>query len=481
MVGIRRAAWAAGAIVVLLGVALPAAARNLYVNHETGSDTASGSRERPLATIRRAIELAQPGDTVYLVPTAAPYRQTLELLNARGEPGKPITIDGQGATLTGADPLDPSHWREVEPGLWRCDDLYQRTDHGRYTRDSDIDAVAMRYFMVFDGVPQRMGRVSKGPSQPFKAPADLDEGEWTFQRDGLVFYIRTAPGKRLEDYRIELPLRSNGVAIYGERCEHLVVRNLTLKHVYNDGVNLHGTTRDIRLQNLAAIECGDDGISAHDDCEVIVDGFASIGNATGLCHTNDSRTTNSRLYIRGSLGYDVYVLNNSRHTIRDSLILASAPRPLFVGGNADERCTLTLENTAIVRDGPAGDYIRLYPDAEVHAVNCTFIGFPIIANARAVRLERCAVGGEPAPYLQVLAPTRWEARDNLYGLARMRFDQTTFTPEDAAAYAQAHEPEGRSRWGRVKLVEGQLLLDGEPAPPEIGAAHAELPAAPVMR
>src|SRR6478672_7520933 len=68
-------------------------------------------------TIAAAIKLAQPGDTIHLQPVV--YRDYAGFYGKKGEPGKPITLNGHGATLEGSDPIDPATWTQVSPGLFK--------------------------------------------------------------------------------------------------------------------------------------------------------------------------------------------------------------------------------------------------------------------------------------------------------------------------------------------------------------------------
>ena len=202
----------------------------------------------PVRSIARAIQLAQPGDTVDLASVDQPYKESAVFTNRSGEPGRPIVLDGHGATLSGCEPLKIADWKMVAPGRYRT------------TRLPNKSSQVSRFYFLFDGVPNHMGRSSKGVHAPFKKPDDLKPGEWTFVQTEGAYYIQIDPARKLADCRIEVPVRLNGVQISG-KCSHLVIRNLTATHVYNDGYNIHGTTRDISFENITAIECGDDGLA----------------------------------------------------------------------------------------------------------------------------------------------------------------------------------------------------------------------------
>ncbi|MFM9961519.1 MAG: DUF1565 domain-containing protein [Planctomycetaceae bacterium] len=88
-----------------MSLVLPSAvgASDLHVDPLAGDDAHDGAA-RPVKTIARAIRLAQPGDTIHLRPVT--YRDWAGFFDKSGEPGKPITLEGHGATLDGSDPLD---------------------------------------------------------------------------------------------------------------------------------------------------------------------------------------------------------------------------------------------------------------------------------------------------------------------------------------------------------------------------------------
>src|SRR6185437_8998714 len=101
----------------------PSAGRNIYVDALQGDDRADGLAARrhgssgPIRSLRAAVKMTRPGGTIHLTPQREPYRDIAVFHNVHGEPGKPITLDGHGATITGADPLNPDDWQEVSSGL----------------------------------------------------------------------------------------------------------------------------------------------------------------------------------------------------------------------------------------------------------------------------------------------------------------------------------------------------------------------------
>jgi len=146
-------------------------AADYYVDPAVGDDHANGLAAKaggtngPVKTIARAVKAAQPGDTVHLA--TAVFKESAVFHNRAGEPGKPITLDGHGATLDGSDALNPADWPEVSPGLFRNDNLL-RLD----------DAVLQRWFFLWDGKMNHMGRTSKGlrPDHVGTMVLDIERG-----------------------------------------------------------------------------------------------------------------------------------------------------------------------------------------------------------------------------------------------------------------------------------------------------------------
>ena len=330
------------AAVALLLAAIPCLARDIHV----GVD---------VKTIAAAIRLAQPGDTIHLQPIV--YRDFAGFFAKKGEPGKPITLDGHGATLEGSDPLDPKKWTEVSPGLFEAKELLPRLDEG----------VIQRWFFLWDGKMNHMGRTSKGKKTAFKQASDLQAGEWTFVRDRArdqaatsqifgSFFIRLPAGQHLGQARISVPVRSGGVGLGGANA-HLVIRNITATHCYNDGFNIHGDCRDVVFENIRAIECGDDGISAHESAEYRVDGFVSVGNSTGITDTGRSRTNYRHVFVADNLAFDLYFLNAGRYALSDAVVISSSEHALHVAGGKGQQSELRLGNVLIRREGPKGSAV----------------------------------------------------------------------------------------------------------------------------
>ena len=359
--------------------ALCACARDIHV----GTD---------VKTIAAAIKLAQPGDTVHLQPII--YHDFAGFFAKQGEPGKPVTLDGHGATIECADPLDPEKWKEVAPGVFANDNLL-RLD----------DAVLMRWFFLWNGKMNHMNRTSKGHKAPFKKLEELQPGEWTFIEDKSrekppskqifgTFYVKIPAGQKLADAHICAPMRSAGVQLSGANA-HLVIKNITSTHPYNDGFNIHGDCRDVVFENIRAIECGDDGISAHEAAEYRVDGLVSIGNSTGIADTVKAHTSYNHVFIAGIHAIDLLFIMDGTYKVENAVILSSSEHPLTLGAGTGEHGTLQLTNVLIRRLGKPVP-LQVQKDATLHAQRLTVENTDVSAHGTAT-FEDCLINGKAKP------------------------------------------------------------------------------------
>ncbi|MEP6670021.1 MAG: hypothetical protein ABJF10_12755 [Chthoniobacter sp.] len=372
-------------------------ATDYYVDPVSGDDHANGFATKadgtngPVKTIARAVKAALPGDTVHLA--TAVYKESAVFHNRTGEPGKPITLDGHGATLDGSDALNPADWPEVSPGLFRNDNLL-RLD----------DAVLQRWFFLWDGKMNHMGRTSKGLRPDLKKVEELQPGEWTFVKDDArsvpksaqifgSFYVKLPPGQELADAHIAAPMRSAGIQISGTN-HWITIRNVNATHVYNDGYNIHGSCRDVVFEHIGAFECGDDGISAHDDCRYVVDGLVSIGNSTGIADTVDSVTEYDHVFIKDCLGVDLLFVGTNRHVIRNGIVLSHAHTPLSLSGTDPGTCSLLLDNVFIRREAEPAE-ARVSKGGALDLQHVTLLGCHLVAADGKVTMDDTVIGLAP--------------------------------------------------------------------------------------
>jgi len=425
--------------------------REFYVNNETGDDKASGlTPDKAVRTLARGVSLLRPGDTLHLAVTSKPYRESLRLGDDfGGVPGKPIVIAGHGATLTGCDPLRLDGWVEAgNPGLYKSAKFLSELEE--FTDESKL----MRIYFLFDGVMQHMGRYAKGKRAHFKSVAALQPGEWTYVESEKSFYLKV--DGNLADAKVEAPYRRNGVAFRSPKVAitHLVIKDLIVCHVLNDGYNLHGTTKDVLLKNIAAYECGDDGISPHDTCEVTIDGYWGVGNSTGMANGNLSVTRASNVHLEGNVGHQFMTGHAPLTELSNAIIIATpGTHPVNVTNSQDTR---TIFDNVLI-SSPKEQKVLNVPNSTFEGRRVTAVG-PSWENAGKIRLSESVVGGDSVTCLE---GGTWEGSKNVFHAA--------MTP-----------PTGDTNPAKQSVTSKALTTGGQPFPGAgANAAEFRIPPQPV--
>jgi hypothetical protein len=395
-------------------VPLQLTAAEYYVS-QTGDDAKGGSQAAPFKTILHAVKAAGAGDTVHLVPGDQPWRESVVFnthptwYHKGGEPGKPLTIDGHGSWISGADICPSKDWKKEGDGVWTHSGMAYSgfmVIEGRLENQvSDID-VTEPGELCYQGWANRLYyrvRDNRSPmptielGQPDGSILTIEPKDWQYAgRPGFNRYCgstpkpadikpptwlkidgkesklacareRLAPGKftiadktlyfrppeeKLPgEMSIEAVVRENGVALGGS-TSHVVIRNFNVRHVYNDGYNIHGGCKKIVFNNCNAEDCGDEGFSSHDNCETLLDGAIFLRCDNGLNNVNHSVSVTRNIIIANcrSLGYQGQ--EQSLHEV-ENLILIDNPGqiscPNFTGRN------ILIVNTPT---GPAGTAIN---------------------------------------------------------------------------------------------------------------------------
>jgi len=341
--------------------------KTIFVNNVSGNDSFAGdSQNAPFRTIAQAVRRVTPGDTIRLTHTGVMYKESLVLHDVRGKKDARIVVEGNGAVISGTEDVDLNEWEEISPGLFKNDGIYADR---RFNMD-----VINRYFFLFDGKINRMNRCLKGKNVPFKKPEDLEENEWTFLENEKAFYIRLNTSEKAT--YIEMPVRSNGVAITGS-TQYVTIKNLTCKNLYNDGFGITHSAREIRFYEIKSLYCGDDGISAHADCEFSVNGFLSEGNGTGICDTGNSKTSYDNVTIKDCVGFDLFFLNErsggAEHVIVNSIIYTNANSGVvFSTERADGSINIRMQNVVVNNSSKSGRGFRTLGKTYVEMKDCVF-------------------------------------------------------------------------------------------------------------
>ena len=287
-------AWGYGSLVT-------AADWFVHASAEIGDDEAAGSRDKPLATIQRAVTLATAGDTIHLIPEGALFRQTV-LLNT-GDDG--LTIEGNHCVLSGADILGDDDWEEAGDGLWK-----KRVAVPRWNR----------FFLIVDGRPQTMNRTpATRDGTPFPAEDDLQYGEFRFdaiEGDETMGWLTVKAD--VKSTLLEWGARPNGLAT-GGKLRGLVVRRLKARHCLNDGFNIHGDARELVFEQIEGFENFDEGFSAHDTCEAVIRDSRFFVGDHAIADVNSAETRYERCFFGSAVNCSV-LFQGGIHSLVDCVI-----------------------------------------------------------------------------------------------------------------------------------------------------------------
>ncbi|QDU76761.1 hypothetical protein Pan97_38180 [Bremerella volcania] len=355
---------------LLLGSSASAAAQ-LHVNPPLGNDTNVGSQEAPLKTLQAAINKAVDGDVIHLHPRGAVYRQSGHFRAKSG-----ITIEGNGVTLDGADPLPATGWEELETGLYR-----------RKLPRTPLD----RHLLIFDGRMERMGRTQSANSPEFPPASKLMPGQFCFERiDEKSGWLVV----RGDVSQLEWSTRVNGIATSGE-CQRLVVRNLRTRNFLNDGFNVHGDCRALVFQNIAGFDCFDEGFSAHESAQCTIDRSAFFGNENGVADVNQAETIYRNCRFYGNVNVDVLLIGR-KHALVDCQIINSTSASALVAGprSGEESFVLHLERVSIQTKGKQQPARVRLDGGDVMFQECRFVDVELNTTGAKVRGE---VPAEKAP------------------------------------------------------------------------------------
>jgi hypothetical protein len=371
-----------------------AQAADIYVNNQTGRDGHPGTKDQPLAAANRALRMAQPGDTIHLLPPGAVYRETLNLSNKSG-----LVIEGNGCTMSGADPLpdDPAAWESVGEDLFR-----------RQVRANNEN----RYILVKDGKGQRMGR-NKFRREPLAAqfpPLDrLQPGE---------FRVEPIPGERSAWLyvkgslaNLEWSVRQQGV-MTGGHVRDITIKNLNARHALNDGFNLHADAQNVTLIHVDGSENYDNGISPHGACSMTVEDGVFRDNGTPDWAQGDATHTVYRRCVAGGSGHQwEVVFAGGVHRVEDSTIHLSGNELWFVkwpirafalneiklaGKDPDIQPEYTVVRTQVRGDAEKKGLVKIGAGVTLTLEECTFTNVTFDVDPAAVlRIQGGTADGQP--------------------------------------------------------------------------------------
>jgi len=289
----------------------------VYVDAEQGDDANSGaSSEQAFKTLKRATGALAPSGTLHLIARATPFREQLHL-DFGGTGDAPLVVEGNGATIDLGTDITKGPWvRAGEEWIF----MGQGRPHTRPIQASPI---------FVDNDPVWVHH----ESEP-KNPAD---GGVRMTEDGK-FAVTFPPGKSPENCRVTLTSADGESAVFLNKGDFIIVRNLTARFPDNDGFNVHGSGKGIVFENVRALNCGDQGISSHSTTEVSIRGAEvafSGSRAGGIADVNESITSYENVLLHHNRVGGLH-LKGGHHTVDRLIVFANKTDALPLAGSIIE-------------------------------------------------------------------------------------------------------------------------------------------------
>jgi hypothetical protein len=226
----------------------------IYVDSRLGDDrydgrspTPNGETSGPVQSLRAAVRRVNTGDSIELAKDGATYYGSLTLFGPRnsGSSLRSFTINGNGATLSGARPVPSGTWQRVSRDVWRVTPVRKAF-----------------YQLVLDGVAVTEAKCDRSA----KSLPAIPSGHWCAWR-GAVYYHATAG---VDPNTLSLSLADEEVGITLTDVDDVVIRDLTLQHFRLDGINAHDRSGGVELINVTLQANGRAGLAVGGTSRVVV-------------------------------------------------------------------------------------------------------------------------------------------------------------------------------------------------------------------
>jgi hypothetical protein len=264
-------------------------------------------------TLAQAAAKARPGDTIWLAPNSGPYRQILHITTS-GTATAPITVEGNDNEITGFEPL-----------------VFQRNPQGSWTAPLPGQTGNPSIGAVLRHKGERARPLPDGHS--FVDTQLRPLAEWSEAQQLLVLSDRSEPAA----LGWEISTRPAAVVILNVSHQHY--KNLRATGALNDGFNLHGKGSDLLFDHVTGAYNLDEGFSAHDQIECVIQNSAFHDNDNGIFNVHDSRTVARGLRVWDNLGIGIGISQGTLE-LTDSIIWRNGLRQL----TARAKAKLTLDH-----------------------------------------------------------------------------------------------------------------------------------------
>ncbi len=435
------------AAALLLSAVFAIAQNVIFVDAARGDDQQDGlSPQTALRSIAAAMAKVQPGDTVSL--GAGQYFYESMVFVRGGTPWRPITIEGNGATISGLAPVPADQWQD------RGDGLFFQPDGTRVG--------ALEPYLI-DGDGRRL--------EGSRKPEELKVGQACWPAKGI--YLRCAPGVTPAQLGLRGTYRPCGVTM--TNISYVTIRNLNAEFFANDGFNMHGYCRGLHYENICGRHNGDDGFSNHEDVAAVVRGGHFHHNNYGIQDISVARSLYQGVLVEHNhrAGADFW---GGFRSMEDSLVRDNAGGQVVIrstlvataGYEPDDPMaagTLFLKNV-VISGGPQG--LVVMSNARATVQRCSIldaaIGASVLSGA-ALHLFHSLIRHPEGGHALLLQGGTLRANGNAYHPGAFRINDQDFPPTAFADFQSACGQDAQSVLGAPSfrgmfLAQQPKVMDG---------------------
>lgn len=264
-------------------------AGDVFVDNVRGNDAHDGRRpDAAFRTLAKAVAALRDGDVLRLVKNDEPYRESIVL--DRGN----VTVDGQGALLTGLEPLDKALFANHAPGVYKA----RLPAHAKAQPRAVLNGATL---------------LGEGTLE------ELEPGQHLWSRE--LLYVALPEGTAWETAVLDLRVRRDGVVVRG--ASNVVLRNLTAEQWEGDAFRVEGAAEGVRLENCEgrlAVGGESRGLHVRDGATAAALGCRFRRNLMGVHAIHRSRTVLSACTIEANTNLGARV-NGAEHAFEDCRFL----------------------------------------------------------------------------------------------------------------------------------------------------------------
>jgi hypothetical protein len=421
-------------------------AQTLYVDNVRGNDRNDGSKEKPLASIWRALELVKKSGCIEVVNTGKPYQtpyygHTGRQMNVKvgGTAEKPLEIRGNGSVISGLSVIPENKWSKTQEKNIVSLPFWPMSNQFKSAKENFWPDTSAKIWWV-DG---KAAPNCKDLENLKKTPGGF---WWNKAQRKVMFHL--PENKKLADLKIELPANSGFYIL----APHVIIRDFYCIFSWNDGFDTAGLGYDGIYRNCIAVNNCGQGFSCHAVGSTLYEDCAAVRcNSSGTCDVDQSYSRYMRcIFLDNTYEAGVHTRHYSQHYYGDCIIAGNIPfEQLWVFDASSQN----FYNCLI--EGTAGwDVARFKQNSgAITFRNCTIRGGKRVFNLKKqgsahISFQNCILGGTEVDvfYSEPGTGNRIKLKENAYWGKPVVFNGVFYFGKKFEEYKKNNKADNVSVW-----------------------------------